>query len=75
LPEPFAFAQDPLVVAPLQQVRRVQLDGVAQPVQSAVGAVLLRPRDRLFEGRDVEPDGGVGSPLKGARRDLEERSA
>jgi hypothetical protein len=45
LAEPLALSEEPLVVAPLEKVSRVQLDGFAQCGEAAVGSFLLRPRE------------------------------
>ncbi len=56
--EPLALAEEPLVVAPVEEVARVQIDGFPQCDDTVIRSV-LRPRDRLGEGSDVQPDGRV----------------
>ncbi len=45
LAEPLALFEEPLVVASLEKISRVQLDGFLQGGEAAVGGFPLRPRE------------------------------
>jgi hypothetical protein len=70
--EPLALGEQPLVVAALQQLAAVEVGGLPPGGQLGVAARRLRPGDRLLEGVDVQPGGGVGPPPQGPRGHLQE---
>jgi hypothetical protein len=71
LAEPLPLLGQPLVVAALEQVARVQLDGLAQGGLRPAG-LALRPGHGGVEGGHVQPAGGVGPPPERPRRHLQE---
>lgn len=54
--QPFALAEDPLVVAPGEQLAAVEPDRLLQGGERPLAALPLRPRDRRIERGDIEPE-------------------
>ena len=62
LRQALALLEEPFVVAALEQIAGVRVDGL---LQAAV-------RDRLLEDRDIEPERGVLAPLQRARAHVDQ---
>jgi hypothetical protein len=72
-PQPFPLLQQPLVVAALQQVTPVQLDGLTQGRHLLVGPLgPVGPGDRALEGGQVDPARGALPPPERPRGHLQE---
>ena len=62
LAEVLPFLEQPLVVAPLQEVAGIDLDGIPQRRGSVVRAAGVGSSERRLEGGDVEPERSVRPP-------------
>jgi hypothetical protein len=69
--QPFALLQQPLVIAALEQVAAVQLDGRPEGGALLVARLPLGPGDRLLEGGHVQPPGRILSPAERPRGHLQ----
>ena len=72
LAKPLALFEDPLIVATFEEVSRVQVDGLSQRAEIAVGGISIRSRERLLKGSHVEPVWCVRPPPERPRRHVEE---
>src|SRR6266851_524316 len=64
LSQPLALVEQPLVVAPLEEVAGIGFDGISQSRESVASVGGVSPCERVVEGSDVEPERRVRPPLQ-----------